>query len=95
MDLRADFPSPPYDQLDLKIATAAEGDVAAMLDYRRQAPGAEHAHPTDEHWQPIYVAMGAAGEHFRATRIDAGIDMGFLAMDLYRFDDALPAQAAA
>lgn len=88
----APYVQPYIEWVERKLA---EGDVAAMLDYRRQAPGAEHAHPTDEHWQPIYVAMGAAGEHFRATRIDAGIDMGFLAMDLYRFDDALPAQAAA
>lgn len=83
----------PY--IDWVERTLAAGDVEALLDYRRRAPGAEQAHPTDEHWQPIYVAMGAAGDTFRATRIDAGIDMGFLAMDIYRFDDALPAQAAA
>lgn len=75
--------------------TMGEGDVAALLDYRRQAPGAEAAHPTDEHWLPLYVALGAGGEGTRATRIDAGIDMGFLAMDIYRFDDAPVAQVAA
>jgi 4,5-DOPA dioxygenase extradiol len=88
---QAPYVQPYIDWVERKLAA---GDVAAMLDYRRQAPGAERAHPTDEHWQPIYVAMGAAGEAFRATRIDAGIDLGFLAMDLYRFDDAQPAQAA-
>ncbi|MGV1107001.1 DODA-type extradiol aromatic ring-opening family dioxygenase [Xanthomonas translucens] len=62
-------------------------DLAALLDYRRQAPFAERAHPTDEHWLPIYFAMGAAGaEGLAAQRIDAGIDAGLLAMDLYRFD---------
>ncbi|MDQ1120702.1 MULTISPECIES: class III extradiol ring-cleavage dioxygenase [Pseudoxanthomonas] len=87
----------PYVQpyIDWVEATLRQGDVQALLDYRRRAPNAAQAHPTDEHWQPIYVALGAAGEHFRATRIDAGIDMGFLAMDIYRFDDAAPAQAAA
>jgi 4,5-DOPA dioxygenase extradiol len=89
---QAPYVRPYIDWVERKLA---EGDVAAMLDYRRQAPGAERAHPTDEHWQPIYVAMGAAGAQFRATRIDAGIDMGFLAMDIYRFDDAVPVQAAA
>jgi len=67
-------------------------DVAALLDYRRQAPFAERAHPTDEHLLPLYVAMGAGGTPMRAQRIDAGIDMGFLAMDIYRFD-GVPATA--
>lgn len=64
----------------------ASGDVDALLDYRRQAPFAQQAHPTDEHFLPLYVALGAAGDHARAQRIDAGIDLGFLAMDIYRFD---------
>jgi 4,5-DOPA dioxygenase extradiol len=62
------------------------GDVDALLDYRRQAPHAEQAHPTDEHLQPLHFALGASGEAFTAQRLDAGIDMGFLAMDIYRFD---------
>jgi 4,5-DOPA dioxygenase extradiol len=65
-----------------------DGNVSALLDYRRQAPFAERAHPTDEHFLPLYVALGAAGEAFTAQRIDAGIDLGFLAMDIYRFDTA-------
>ncbi|RUL72879.1 DODA-type extradiol aromatic ring-opening family dioxygenase [Dyella choica] len=70
------------------------GDVEALLDYRRQAPGAERAHPSDEHLLPLYVALGAAGEHFGGRRIDAGIDLGFLAMDSYRFDSAPAALTA-
>jgi 4,5-DOPA dioxygenase extradiol len=62
------------------------GDIDALLDYRRQAPFAERAHPTDEHLLPLYVALGASGEDAAAQRIDAGIDLGFLAMDMYRFD---------
>jgi 4,5-DOPA dioxygenase extradiol len=64
------------------------GDIEALLDYRRQAPFAQRAHPTDEHLLPLFVALGAAGEHPHAQRIDAGIDHGILAMDIYRFDGA-------
>ncbi|NIJ89866.1 class III extradiol ring-cleavage dioxygenase [Xanthomonas sp. CFBP 7912] len=67
----------------------ADNDIPALLDYRRQAPFAARAHPSDEHLLPLYVAMGAAGgDQLGAQRIDAGIDAGFLAMDLYRFDGA-------
>ena len=71
-------------------------DVSALLDYRRQAPHAERAHPSDEHLLPLFFAMGAAGEGgLGAQRIDAGIDMGFLAMDIYRFDGAAQREDAA
>lgn len=64
----------------------AANDDDALLDYRRQAPFAAQAHPTDEHLLPIYLAYGAGGTQPMARRIDAGVDMGFLAMDIYRFD---------
>jgi 4,5-DOPA dioxygenase extradiol len=35
--------------------------LVAMLDYRRRAPHAERAHPSDEHFRTIYFALGAAG----------------------------------
>ncbi|QNM97462.1 dioxygenase family protein [Chitinimonas koreensis] len=60
-------------------------DQAALLDYRRQAPGAQRAHPTDEHLLPLYVALGAAGDGARAVRHYANITEGGLAMDLYAF----------
>ena len=41
--------------------TLERGDLAAMLDYRHSAPHAERAHPSDEHFRPIYFALGAAG----------------------------------
>jgi 4,5-DOPA dioxygenase extradiol len=62
------------------------GDIDALLDYQRQAPFAARAHPSDEHLLPLFVALGAAGATAQAQRIDAGIDMGLLAMDIYRFD---------
>jgi 4,5-DOPA dioxygenase extradiol len=63
-------------------------DVDALLDYRNRAPGAVRAHPTDEHLLPLFFAAGAAGERWRTRRIEAGIDFGAVAMDIYRFDSA-------
>lgn len=37
-------------------------DVDALLDYRRRAPGVRESLPTDEHFVPVIVAAGAAGE---------------------------------
>jgi 4,5-DOPA dioxygenase extradiol len=63
----------------------AAGDIAALLDYRRQAPGALQAHPSDEHLLPLYVALGAGGDQAQARRIHAGIDDYVIAMDAYAF----------
>lgn len=67
--------------------TLAAGDVAALLDYRRRAPHAERAHPTDEHLVPLMFALGAAGEAAAARRFAAhDVRYGMLAMDAYAFD---------
>ena len=63
----------------------AARDLPALLDYRRQAPGAVQAHPTDEHLLPLYVALGAGGKPARIERFHAGIDDYVLAMDAYAF----------
>jgi 4,5-DOPA dioxygenase extradiol len=78
----------PYVQpfIDWIESQLLAGHIDALLDYRRQAPFAERAHPTDEHLLPLFVALGAAGVRPQVQRIDAGIDMGLLAMDIYRFD---------
>lgn len=80
---QAPYVAPFIDWIEQKLA---QGDVAALLDYRRQAPFAERAHPTDEHLLPLFLALGAAGSQAKAQRIDAGVDLGLLAMDIYRFD---------
>ncbi|MGY3040530.1 4,5-DOPA dioxygenase extradiol [Rhodanobacter sp. TND4EL1] len=79
---QAPYVKPFIEWIQQKLASS---DVEALLDYRRQAPFAERAHPTDEHLLPLFVALGAAGAQAHAQRIDAGIDMGLLAMDIYRF----------
>lgn len=63
----------------------ATGDIAALLEYRARAPGAREAHPSDEHLLPLYVALGAAGPHYRYERVYSGIAYRTLAMDSYAF----------
>lgn len=41
--------------------TLQAGDLDALLDYRTRAPDAVRVHPTDEHYLPLYLALGAAG----------------------------------
>ena len=38
----------------------AAGDVDALIDFRAQAPGMPYAHPTIEHFAPLFVTLGAA-----------------------------------
>ncbi len=66
----------------------AQNDLPALLDYRRQAPDAVQAHPTDEHLLPLYVTMGAAGPNAQAKRFHAGIDHYVISMDAYAFSAA-------
>ena len=63
----------------------AAHDVDALVAYRDNAPLATRAHPTEEHLLPLYVALGAGGDEFKAERIHAGIDDYVLAMDAFSF----------
>ncbi len=67
-------------------------DTAALVGYREQAPDAERAHPTEEHFLPLHVAWGAAGADPTAERIVEGFEAGALAMDSYLFRQG-PARA--
>jgi len=63
-------------------------DLDSLIDYRGRTPDGVRAHPTDEHFLPLFVALGAAGERYRAERLYDAVEMGALAMDAYRFDAA-------
>ena len=61
----------------------ARADVDALLDYRRLAPHAERAHPTQEHFLPLLVALGASHESEAAQVIAGDITYGVLSMESY------------
>jgi 4,5-DOPA dioxygenase extradiol len=58
-------------------------DEAALADYRGRAPQATMAHPTEEHFMPLFVAYGAGGES--ALRLHSSATFGSLRMDAYSF----------
>ncbi|MCF8159332.1 MAG: dioxygenase [Polaromonas sp.] len=58
-------------------------DVDALLDYRRLAPHAERAHPTQEHFLPLLVALGASHEAEEPQVIAGDITHGVLSMESY------------
>lgn len=60
-------------------------DFDSLVNYRALNPHGVRAHPTDEHFLPLFVALGAAGREYRSERLYDGIETGSLAMDAYRF----------
>jgi 4,5-DOPA dioxygenase extradiol len=63
----------------------ASGDTQALLAYRERAPNAARAHPTDEHFLPLFVAYGAAGEHPRVDTLVEGYEGSALALHSWAF----------
>lgn len=61
-DFRIEAEAPGWSvDFDLWAADAlARGDVAGLAAYQSQAPGMPYAHPTVEHYTPLFVTLGAA-----------------------------------
>lgn len=66
----------------------AAHDEAALLDYRAEAPEAARAHPTEEHFLPLFVAWGAAGTRAMTERVVGGYENGALSRDSFLFTRA-------
>jgi 4,5-DOPA dioxygenase extradiol len=48
-------------EFDLWVAeTLKRGAVDVLMDYKKQAPGMPYAHPTVEHFAPLFISLGAA-----------------------------------
>lgn len=70
---------------DWLAQTVEKGDAAALANYRSEAPSAQEAHPTDEHFLPLHVAFGAAGEGARGRALHRSFTNGNLSMASYVF----------
>jgi 4,5-DOPA dioxygenase extradiol len=63
------------------------GDLESLFDYRRRAPDAALAHPTDDHLMPLFFAMGGTMPNRSAKRLHQGVTHALLAMDIYSFGE--------
>jgi len=97
-----DWMSNPRRQEPLKYAQAFAGwvearlrahDDDALIAYRDQAPEAVRAHPSEEHFLPLFVAWGAAGADGSVERIVDAYEGGALAMQSYLFHQRVEAMA--
>ncbi|MGJ4930276.1 DODA-type extradiol aromatic ring-opening family dioxygenase [Bradyrhizobium sp. HKCCYLS2038] len=95
--LDIDDPAPSWvvDFADWVHQAAIEGRVDDLVNYRHLAPHARENHPTDEHFLPLFAALGAAGEGARVERLHNSANYGVLRMDVYAFHGADEVKAAA
>jgi 4,5-DOPA dioxygenase extradiol len=61
-------------------------DLQALTEYRRRAPHAQRAHPTEEHFLPLLVAVGASNDADAVTVLEGGMTYGVLSMESYEFE---------
>ena len=61
-DWRPDADAPTWSsEFDTWAAEAlSRGDVDALASYKDLAPGVQYAHPTVEHFTPLFITLGAA-----------------------------------
>ncbi len=52
--------------------------VDILIDYKRRAPALATNHPTEEHWAPLIVAAGAAGQSPKVSYPVGGWEFGSL-----------------
>jgi 4,5-DOPA dioxygenase extradiol len=62
-----------------------EGRTAHLVRYRDLAPYAVQAHPTEDHFLPLFVALGAGGQRSTPKHLHQSTTFGSLRMDAYAF----------
>ncbi|HLZ68399.1 MAG TPA: class III extradiol ring-cleavage dioxygenase [Dehalococcoidia bacterium] len=71
LDFRApDAPAPAWSaEFDAWATEAlAHGAVDELIDFRHRAPAVRYAHPTTDHFAPLFVTLGAATDAATAPR---------------------------
>jgi 4,5-DOPA dioxygenase extradiol len=86
-EFRQHIQDPEYAQMfaDWVADAVARRDEDALVRYRERAPHAERAHPTEEHYLPLLVAVGASDPGEPRSLIRGGMTYGVLSMDSFGF----------
>jgi 4,5-DOPA dioxygenase extradiol len=87
-----DTPVSPYvpEFVNWVRAAVTAADAQKLCRTFEEAPHAHRAHPTDEHYLPLLVAMGASmreGQAASAQVLDGGVAYGIISMDSFVFGD--------
>lgn len=63
-DWRIDAKAPSWSSdFDIWVAESlAKGDVESLMKFKEVAPGMPYAHPTVEHFIPLFITLGAASD---------------------------------
>lgn len=61
--------------------------METLLDWQEHAPHALRAHPSDEHFLPLYFALGAGGQGAHARYLSREVMYGMLAMDAFALEN--------
>jgi 4,5-DOPA dioxygenase extradiol len=62
---------------------AMQGDIQSLIATNERAPHAQRSHPTDEHYLPFLIALGAARIDAKLEVIDGGFTFGVIGMESY------------
>lgn len=84
-EFRQHISDPEYAQTfaDWIANAIARDDVDSLVHYRERAPYAARAHPTEEHYLPLLVALGAADPNEPRQLVEGGMTYGVLSMDSF------------
>ena len=58
----------PFERTELG-EVAPDVDVDALLDFENKAPASRLAHPRTDHFAPLFVALGAAGDDVHENHV--------------------------
>lgn len=76
------------DWVHARLTDDSPAGLDELFDWQQAAPGARFAHPTPEHFLPLFVALGAAGRDRRGEWLGGGWIEDSLAADNYLFPAA-------
>ena len=77
-------PAPYVDEFRTWVrAAVVDSEIDRVVGYRGLAPHAARAHPSEEHFLPLLVALGARSDGEAAQVIEGGVAHGMLSMESY------------